>query len=440
MRSIYLVFIVMGLAQACSPHRQIVSAGDKSLAREVSALDDLTEHQWGMALYDPAESKWLFSKDADQYFTPASNTKILTYAAASHFLGDSSIALHYAFKGDTLIFRGTGDPSLLYVGGENDASVQLLRSHQGPVIMHVAEPPEKYGPGWAWDDYGYSYQVERTLLPIYGNRLTFRQDAPQLAPIVQPSIYSDYVVEDASQVRLLDRIGEANAFTLNTDRIREYPVETSVPFIVSDYDLQQILSSLTEKTLIVDYGGEFPSAYNTLDGVPLDSLYMPLMHDSDNFIAEQLLLQVAASQGWSMNYETILDSLKDFSFLDRGESPDPFLWYDGSGLTRYNLFTPRSLVWLLDGLLASQGIERLKMVFPAGGKSGTIKQWYDGGNSPYIFAKTGTLRNKHCLSGYIICNSGKVLIFSMMHSNYTGYSSSIKDDMQLILESIRKKY
>jgi D-alanyl-D-alanine carboxypeptidase/D-alanyl-D-alanine-endopeptidase (penicillin-binding protein 4) len=172
----------------------------------------------------------------------------------------------------------------------------------------------------------------------------------------------------------------------------------------------------------------------------MDSLYVPLLQDSDNFIAEQLLLQIAASQQWPMDYASILDSLSDFGFLQRGEAPDEFLWFDGSGLSRYNLFTPRSLVWLLDGILEDQGIDRITRMFPAGGQSGTIRSWYNGGDSPYVFAKTGTLRNKHCLSGYIVCNSGKILIFSMMHNNYEGSSSSVKDEMQSILESIRNRY
>ena len=74
--------------------------------------------------------------------------------------------------------------------------------------------------------------------------------------------------------------------------------------------------------------------------------------------------------------------------------------------------------------------ERLFHIFPAGGKSGTIEKWYGGKAEPYVFAKTGTLSNKHCLSGYIKTESGRLLIFSFMHNNYVGSPEPVKKEME----------
>ena len=60
-----------------------------------------------------------------------------------------------------------------------------------------------------------------------------------------------------------------------------------------------------------------------------------------------------------------------------------------------------------------------------------------GDDPPYVFAKTGTLRHKHCLSGYLRTHSGRVLIFSFMHNNYTGSSARIKEEMQRVLEMVQ---
>jgi len=118
------------------------------------------------------------------------------------------------------------------------------------------------------------------------------------------------------------------------------------------------------------------------------------------------------------------------------ESPDELVWRDGSGLSRYNLFTPRSIVHLLDHLYKELKPGRLKSILPAGGVSGTIENWYGHGNDPYVFAKTGTLSNKHCLSGLIVTKRGKNYLFSFMNNNYINGSSEVKREMEKVLEWI----
>jgi D-alanyl-D-alanine carboxypeptidase/D-alanyl-D-alanine-endopeptidase (penicillin-binding protein 4) len=86
--------------------------------------------------------------------------------------------------------------------------------------------------------------------------------------------------------------------------------------------------------------------------------------------------------------------------------------------------------------------EQLFHIFPAGGVSGTIKRWYapEKGQQPYVYAKTGTLSNQHALSGYLVTKSGKMLIFSFMHNNFTGSINTIRQEMQDIFVFIRDNF
>ena len=121
--------------------------------------------------------------------------------------------------------------------------------------------------------------------------------------------------------------------------------------------------------------------------------------------------------------------------------PDEPIWVDGSGLSRYNLQTPRSILALLRKVDDELSDERIKTIFPAGGVSGTIENWYanpDG--EPYVFAKTGTLSNKHALSGFLFTHSGKKLIFSFMHNNYITSSSVLKVEMEQVLQQLYENY
>ncbi|MBK9014357.1 MAG: hypothetical protein IPM82_09840 [Saprospiraceae bacterium] len=67
----------------------------------------------GFSLFDPAEGKTLYEFNADKYFTPASNTKILPLSTCLRTLGASIPALQYSRQGNLLAFWGPGDPSFL---------------------------------------------------------------------------------------------------------------------------------------------------------------------------------------------------------------------------------------------------------------------------------------------------------------------------------------
>ncbi len=84
--------------------------------------------------------------------------------------------------------------------------------------------------------------------------------------------------------------------------------------------------------------------------------------------------------------------------------------------------------------------ERLFAIFPAGGVSGTLKEWYAGDREPYIFAKTGTLSNNLCLSGYLQTRSGNLLIFSFMNNHFRQPSLEIKEGMRRVFEWLRDTY
>jgi D-alanyl-D-alanine carboxypeptidase/D-alanyl-D-alanine-endopeptidase (penicillin-binding protein 4) len=126
--------------------------------------------------------------------------------------------------------------------------------------------------------------------------------------------------------------------------------------------------------------------------------------------------------------ENFLNDLKD--------EPE---WVDGSGLSRYNLFTPRSVVQVWDKIYRLVPRERLLPLLATGGKNGTVRNWYKA-DKPYIFGKTGSLSNNHCLSGYLVTKSGRTLIFSFMNSNFTATTTEIRKNMQEILNRIYENY
>ena len=162
-----------------------------------------------------------------------------------------------------------------------------------------------------------------------------------------------------------------------------------------------------------------PFDAKTFFNTPVDSVYKVMMQESDNFLAEQLLLMCSATISDSLSIQPAMRLMQQ-SYLS--DLPDRLAWVDGSGLSRYNLFTPRSIVAIWKKIYQKVPRERLFPLLATGGVNGTVANWYKA-EQPYFFGKTGTLANNHSLSGYLITRSGKTLIFSFMNSHYLASTS-----------------
>ena len=162
-----------------------------------------------------------------------------------------------------------------------------------------------------------------------------------------------------------------------------------------------------------------------------------MMHESDNFIAEQILLACAMKQIGVMNENEFIEKMLDGQLA---QLPDSISWADGSGLSRYNLMTPNSTVWLLEKILDQKGIDFIKAIFPAGGESGTIHDSFGHADESFIFAKSGSMRNVYCLSGFLITRSGEVLLFSWMNNLFQQDTDSLKLAMERLFQYLYDQY
>jgi len=136
-----------------------------------------------------------------------------------------------------------------------------------------------------------------------------------------------------------------------------------------------------------------------------------------------------------MNDEAIIDTILNTDLKDIPQRPQ---WVDGSGLSRYNLFTPQDFVYILNKLKNDFGFERLKKILPTGG-TGTLKRYFNS-DSSFIYAKTGTLSNHVALSGFLITRKNKLLVFSILNNNYEGSTAAVRRAVERFLKQIREKY
>ena len=426
------ILLFTGSISSCSALKRT----SKEISKDLQTSPIFKKGFSGLAIYDPQKDKMLYEYNSDKYFTPASNTKLFTFYTGLKILGDSVPAIKYLKRNDSLIFKGTGDPSLLNPDLPESRVVEFLKKSDEKLYYYPPVYTEKYfGPGWSWDDYNYSYSVERSVMPVYGNRVIFRIDKKDPAEII-PEIFKDSLIisEPNEKGAGIKRDISRNQFKAQRGD-KEFTRE--VPFKYSDQTMVKLLQDTLKKEIGIIR--ELPADAefnNTLYSIPTDSIYKRMLEVSDNFIAEQILLMAADKVSDSLKSEIAIDYMKKNYLKDL---PDEPIWVDGSGLSRYNLFTPRSMVKLLEKISEEMPQEKLFRMMATGGRSGTLKNYYKA-ETPYIFAKTGTLSNNHSLSGFLKTRSGKTLIFSFMNSNYTVPTSKLKDGMEVILENIRDNY
>ncbi len=398
-----------------------------------------TSHS-GLLVYDPYREKEVIHINENKFFTPASNTKLFTFYSAKKIIKDSIPSIAYCVYQDTLYFTGLGDPTFLHPGFSNQPAFDLLsESNHSLVYIPQFYDESRFGPGWSWDDFPYYYSAEKSPFPIYGNMIWIRKHASDSATRLIPEIFKDQMVikKDSSLKKgtlLLEREEFFNRFYLTYNDLPD-SLEEVIPFNYSNELFTYLLSDTLKKPVILKES--FPSCTSeVLYSEPIDSVLKPFLIYSNNFFGEQLLLL----SSWILT-----DTLSSSKAIQHARNQlfnafsDNIYWVDGSGLSRYNQFTPESMVKLLQMIYHIFPERYIREMFPAGGRSGTLKNSFKG-TKPYIYAKTGSMSGIYNLSGFLITKSGRWLIFSFMNNNFSAPISEIKQEMEEVLWRIRQNY
>lgn len=428
----YVFLLIVSLITACSPVSRV------AMNRTFRDLERHFHHHTGFVLYDPQKKKTLVNYQGDRYFTPASNTKVLTFYTALTVLGDSVPALQYIKRNDSLIFRGTGDPSFLYSQTHHSSRVfDFLKSFSGD--LYLANNPmytTPFGPGWAWSDFQYSYSVERSSFPVYGNFFTFSRTPSGKAVVLPPYFKKYFYLTDSLERTQVSRELGTNRLDYAPGKNLASPEVLEIPFRPTPVVVAELLAdTLKRRVALLPPSGINWKQASLIYSVPSDSLYKTMMQESDNFISEQLLMIC----GWILTDSLQPEAAIRYMLKNQlNDLPDKPIWVDGSGLSRYNLTTPRNMIHIWEKISKEISYDRLFALLPAGGKSGTLRNWYKH-EKPYVYGKTGTLSNNHSLSGFLITRKNRILIFSFMNSNYVAPVIEIRKQMEKILKRVHDK-
>lgn len=398
-------------------------------------------HITGFVLYDLEADTLIYSENENKYFSPASNTKLYTMYTALEMLGDSIPSIRYTINGDSLIFWGTGDPTLFRADFNSEKVYGLLRyASQHLYYAHDNYKGKFYGRGWPYGDYDAYYQAEINALPFGGNLANFSRNDSTEKLMVTPSYFTLFVqpdtIADPRRYQVTRSLTDNQFYRSQMEVPPRFA--TSIPWKTSPRLTKALLEDTLKRPVTI-IEKPMPDSALTVYSNPIDSVLKALMLPSDNFIAEQLLLVCSSTLGNELSTQkAIRYSLENFL----SDLPQEPRWADGSGLSRSNLFSPMDMITILKKLLKKVPDQhRLFSMLPAGGESGTLKNAYkkDKGEV-FVWGKTGTLGGVHNQSGYLITRKGKKLLFSFQNNNYVRPTSEVRDEMVRIMTSIRKAY
>ena len=381
----------------------------------------------GILIQELLTKKVVYQHQADQYFMPASNAKLVTLLEANRILKDSIPAYRYYETPDTLFFWGTGDPSLGHPDLKGNALFKKLASstHKVLVLADSDKHVMPLGAGWAWDDYMDSYSAEISLLPMYNNqvRVTLKDG--------KMTVYPEYFTSQVNfgQSTFHQRARNSNQFEVPMLKTGENIFV--IPFLTSAKQTADLLN-YEIKVPILSQPRPFDHRAKLAYAGKVDSLFVPMLHNSDNQIAEQLLYLMAAQKNWVGPTQQIIENLtKEDTLLA------PMRWVDGSGLSRYNLMRPKDLVAILFQLKNEISEERLFRLLPESGKTGTIRKMKPLQPGSSFWAKSGSFGNTYNLAGFYKNTQGKMYVFSMMGNLGNRPAAAIKQDVMAILNALR---
>ncbi|RZS98099.1 D-alanyl-D-alanine carboxypeptidase [Cecembia calidifontis] len=402
--------------------------GLNELLGENSFFDN---HLTGFMLYD-LDSQWvMFEKNSHMNFIPASTTKLLTFYASVLILKDSTRTFRYVKNGDQITIWGSGDPSWKYKPLPQPKLQEFFRPYKKINFSLENWKDTPFGYGWQWDDYYFAYSPERSAFPVYGNIVTFTNT--NKTPVPDIPLFRSMVARSDREIRGVQRDFNSNTFYYNPSLyVNQF---STMPFItIPEVKLKLMEESLGKPVTLVRE--KAPADAKVYKGGLLAPLWKEVLQESDNFVAEQLLLMVSDALFGELNSERAIDFIKKNHMADFPDKPQ---WVDGSGLSRHNLVTPRSMVTLMVKLDQLMPRAQLMQLLPQGGVNGTLKNNY-AAPRPYVFAKTGTISNNHSLVGLLRTDSGKVYAFSFMNNNYLNKASEIRREMEKVLKYIKANY
>jgi len=423
--------------------------------------------EWGVLAVSLEKGDTLFAQEPGIPRTPASNMKLLTTAAALHYLGpdwryttflmtDGEV-VDGVLHGD-LVLYGTGDPGLSDRFFESETTVfeemadrlRTLGIHT--VDGNVVGDGSYFGgplipPTWDAADLNDWFAAPVSALSFNENVVTFRVQAGSAEgarPIVRtlPELayvrHSNEASTEWGRLHLqrespLEPVRVVGAIPLGgRDVWREMTIGDPARYAAGT--LRNVLSESgvrllgSVRTVVDPAASPLTSSRLSAPGLGLDAPHILAVHQSPPLIE---YLEVVNTVSHNLLAETTLKTLGrvvrgDGSFRGGGRVVEAFLAdavgldtarirvADGSGLSEENRVSPGDLVAVIAHMAGSALWDAYWATLPEAGNRRGLRRMYRTEAAGNLRAKTGTIRGVSALSGLVRARNGERIAFSIV--------------------------
>ncbi len=408
----------------------------------------------------------------------ASVMKLFTTAVALDVLGPDftfSTSLSYTGTPDpvtgilsgNLIMKGGGDPAFYSAFFEDhykdcfDNWIEQLKKSgikkiDGRLLLDLSAMNQASIPGgWVWEDIGNYYGAGVSALTFGDNLYEIHFSSPKSEgkpvtvqskkPDIDGLILDNKVISSA-------RSGDHTIAYGAPGSLHQY-IEGTIPADQSDFvvkasmpDPPAVAASLFIRKMkasgIQITGGVtrfFPddTTHRTILSSqlspPLKDLIVPLNKESLNLFAEHLLREVGRKSSGEATVAKGIDAYRQFC-TDKGIDAQGFFPEDGSGLTRSNAMTAKTLVETMKHVYDGPLREVFFNSLPIAGVDGTLRNSFKG--TPLeknVRAKTGSMARVRSIAGTMKTKSGKTILFAVLINNFDLTSAETSKLLESIL-------
>ena len=439
---------------------------------------------WGVMVQSVETGEIMYRHNQRKLFMPASNMKVVTASVALAQLGaDHRFRTRIAACGSIDSVSGTLNGDLLVVGGGDPSISERFSDDDDPLAVfgdwadslealgitrisgNVVGDDDLFddvhiGPGWAWDYLGAAYAAEIGALLFNEGALGIRfASGAEVGATAEKTVVpnTSYVRLHGDAVTTGDSTGVSvyawrRPFANDVDVGGEIWIgHNSRTRYVAPFDPTMYFMTVLHETLVaegvavagtpgdrdtVSTSCDSPRTLFVHQSPELGQILQPFMKESQNQIGEMLLRYLGAVATDTGSVATGRRAIAT-TITSWGIPDDSYVYYDGSGLSRYNYLAPEAIVRILRAMARRSDFDVFYDALPIAGVDGTLENRMSGSRAEdNARGKTGFISNARALSGYVTTRDDELLAFSIIANNFDTPTRPVEWVQDLIVERL----